>query len=199
MDTNITETITYSISRHAKERYSQRILNKEDNNEIQRFIVENEDKIFTDINKMVNYGKLIYSGKQSQKDGKGNVVDVYLKDTWVVLADNKNKNVITLYKIDLGCGDDFNQQYISRMIEKLDASKRELEDAQLQVEQEKNMYTDMINDAFAQINEYKTMIKNLEELCNSYQSIINNNIVKISQANKEVAEIVNQLVGKKEF
>lgn len=199
MDTNITETITYTISKHCKERYTQRLLNKEDNNEIQRFIVENEDKIKTDINKMINYGQLIFIGKQSQKDGKGNVLNVYLKDTWVILVDIKSEVVVTIYKIDLGCGDDFNQQYISKMMDKLDENKKGLEDAQLAVLQESNMYKEMIEDSQNQIAEFKSMIKNLENLCNAYQEIINNNIIKVSQANRGVAEVVNTLIGKKEF
>jgi len=199
MDINLTETITYSISRHCKERYAQRILNKEDNNEIQRFIVENEDKISTDINKMVQYGDKIFTGKQSQKDGKGKVLDVYLKNTWVILADSSSNTVVTIYRIDLGCGDDFNQQYISKMMEKLDESKDKLMAVNIEVETESAMYKEMISDAQIQIAEFKSMIKNLESLCSAYQDIIDNNIVKVSQANRGVAEIVNTLINKKEF
>ena len=194
-----TTEIIYTISRHAKERFVQRLLNKEENNEIQKFIVENEDKIITDINKMIHYGDLIYSGRQTQKDGKTNIIDVFLKDTWCILTDNKTKNCITVYKIDLGCGDDFNQQYIIKMMEKLNESKDALEAAKNQVETESNMYKEMISDAQAQILEFKSMIKNLEVLCDSYQGIINNNMVKISQANRGVAEVVNTLINKREF
>ena len=194
-----TTEIIYTISRHAKERFVQRLLNKEDNNEIQKFIVENEDKIITDINKMIHYGDLIYSGRQTQKDGKTNIIDVFLKDCWIVLVDDKTNNVITLYRIDLGCGDDFNQQYIIKMMAKLNESKDALETAKNQVETESNMYKEMIVDAQDQINEYKSMIKNLEGLCSAYQEIIDNNIVKISQANREVTDIVNTLIAKKEF
>lgn len=200
MDTTITEnTITYKISNHAKNRYAERILNKDDNNEIQRFITENDEKIKTDINKMISYGEVIFTGKQSQKDGKGNVVSVYLKDTWVILVDTKNENVITLYRVDLGCGDDFNNQYVSKMMDKLNESKDALMTTKIEVETESNMYKDMIADAQVQINQYKGFIKNLEELCNSYQGIINNNIIKVSQANRGVAEIVNTLINKREF
>ena len=71
--------------------------------------------------------------------------------------------------------------------------------AQLQVVEENNMYRQMIDDAASQIREYKGFIKNLEELCTSYQNIIDNNFVKVSQADREVADAVNQLIGKKEF
>ena len=101
---------TYKISTHAKNRYAERLLNKDDNNDIQRFIVENEEKIQTDINKMILYGERIYSGKQSQKDGKGKVLDVYVKDLWIVLVDAQSEVVVTLYKVDLGLDDDFNRE-----------------------------------------------------------------------------------------
>ena len=189
----------YKISKHCKERYAERLLNKDNANDINRFIVENEDKIKTDINKLISYGECIYVGKQSQKDGKGNVLNVYLKDTWVVLVDIKAEVVITLYKIDLGCGDEFNLQYISKMMEKLNKCNENLMRTKLEVETETVMYKEMIDDAQAQINEYKSMIKNLEEMSAGYQSIIDNNRVKVSQANMEVANVVNTLIGKREF
>ena len=196
---DILELTDYKISKHAQERYAMRILNKDNTNDINRFIVENQDKIKTDINKLISYGEMIFTGKQSQKDGKGNVLNVYLKDTWVVLVDIKAEIVVTLYKIDLGCGDDFNLQYISKMMDKLKENKEKLVSTQLEVETESATYKEMIDDAQTQINEYKSMIKNLEDMCGAYQTIIDNNRVKISQANREVADIVNTLVAKREF
>lgn len=190
--------IEYNISAHAKTRYAERIMGKEDI-DVNRFITLNEDKIKTDINKLIQYGEMIYSGKQSQRDNKGNVIDVYLKDCWVVLVDNRSKNVVTLYKIDLGLDDEFNKAYISKMIEKLNGCKEVLESVQQQVQEESNTYREMIKDAETQIKEYRGMIKNLEELCAGYKTIIDNNCVKVSQANKDVAEVLNTLIGKKEF
>lgn len=191
--------ITYNISAHCKTRYAERIMGKEDNTDIARFVTLNEDKIKTDINKMIEYGTCIYSGKQTQKDGKGNVIDVYLKDCWVVLVDNKSANTITLYKIDLGLDDEFNKTYISKMMEKLNANKETLANIQQQVQEESNTYKEMISDAENQIKEYRTMINNLEELCEGYKLIINNNSVKVAQANRNVADVINTLIGKREF
>lgn len=194
----VENVVTYSISRHASERYAERIMGKEDI-DVNRFVTLNEDKIKTDINKLIQYGELIYTGKQSQKDNKGNIVDVYLKDCWVVLADSRTKNVITLYKIDLGLDEEFNKVYISKMMEKLNANKDVLECVQKQVQTESNTYREMIADAETQIKEYRGMIKNLEELCAGYKTIIDNNVVKVAQANKDVIEVLNTLIGKKEF
>lgn len=194
----IENSINYTISNHAKQRYAERIMGKEDI-DVNRFITLNEDKIKTDINKLIQYGEMIYSGKQSQRDNKGNVIDVYLKDCWVVLVDNRSKNVVTLYKIDLGLDDEFNKAYISKMVEKLNGCKEVLESVQQQVQEESNTYREMIKDAETQIKEYRGMIKNLEELCTGYKTIIDNNCVKVSQVNRDVAEVVNTLIGKKEF
>ena len=180
------------------ERYAERVMGKEDI-DINRFITLNEDKIKTDINKLISYGTLIYQGKQSQKDGKGNVIDVYLKDCWVVLADNRAKNVVTLYKIDLGFDEEFNKLYVSKMMEKLNTYKEVLENTKQQVQAESNTYKEMISDAEIQIKEYRTMIKNLEELCVGYKTIVDNNNVKVAQANKDVADVMNTLIGRREF
>lgn len=193
------EVVNYKISNHAMIRYSERIMDKDNKNDVNRFIVENKEKIHIDINKMIEYGELIFTGKQSQKDGKGNVLNVYLKDLWIILVDNKTDVVVTLYKVDLGLDEELNHMYVSKIMDKLNIYKKELEDVQLKVFSESNMYRDMINETEAQINEYKSMIKNLEELCSGYNTIIENNYVKVSQANKNVVDIVNTLIGKKEF
>lgn len=189
----------YKISGHCKQRYAERIMDKDNTNDINRFIAENEEKIKTDINKMITYGQLIYEGRQSQKDGKGNVLNVYLKDCWVVLVDNSNNVVVTLYKIDLGLGDEFNKLYVRKMLDKLQDSQVRLADTKVLLDKETETYKSMINDNEAQINEYKSMIKNLEKLNASYKTIIENNSVRVHQAKRDVADVVNQLVGKKEF
>lgn len=195
----VENVVEYKISNHAMQRYAERIVGKEDNIDINRYVTLNEQKIKSDINKMITYGDLIYTGKQSQKDGKGNVVDVYLRNCWIVLVDGRDKNVITLYKIDLGLDDGFNQIYISKMIEKLNANKEVLADIQRQIQVESYTYRTMINEAEIQIKEYRSMIKNLEELCVGYKTIIDNNRVKVAQANRDVVGVLNTLIGKREF
>ena len=127
------------------------------------------------------------------------MLDVYLKNTWCLLVDKPSKVIVTVYRIDLGCGEDFNIQYINKMMEKLNESEDKLLSINIEVEAESAMYREMIAQSKSQINEYKSMIKQMEELCNGYQTIIDNNIVKVSQANREVAEIINTLISKREF
>lgn len=189
----------YDISKHCQTRYAERIMGKDNNGDINHFVFTNQDKIKKDINKLINYGECIYSGKQSHKDGKGNVIDVYLNGCWIILVDEKYKTTVTLYKIDLGLDDEFNKAYISKMVDKLNTYKEVLENTKQQVQSESDTYKELIEDAESQIKEYRTMIKNLEELCTGYKTIIENNSVKVSQANRDVAEVLNTLIGKREF
>lgn len=197
MDKN--DVNTYKISQHCKTRYAERIMGKDKEADVGRFITLNEEKIKTDINKMIKYGDLIYTGKQSHNDKKSDVLDVYLKNTWVVLVNEQTKIVVTLYKIDLGLDDEFNKTYITRMMEKLNECKKELEVIQQQVDEETKMYKELIENTETQIKEYKTMVNNLEELVSGYKTIISNNYVKVSESNRKVADVINTMVNKREF
>ena len=132
--------INYTISAHAKQRYAERIMGKDDTVDVNRFVTTNEEKIKTDINKLIQYGEKIYSGKHASKDSKGSVIDVYLKDCWVILVDNKSNNVVTLFKVDLGLDDEFNKTYVDKMVEKLHNAQGELEEVQNVVSEESASY-----------------------------------------------------------
>ena len=189
----------YKISQHAKQRYAERIMGKDDELDVNRFITLNETKIKTDINKLIYYGEKIYSGKPSHNERKSSVLDVYLKDTWVILVEEATETVVTLFKIDLGLDDEFNKSYITRMLEKLNIAKNVLDETQVNIEEESKVYRTLITEAETQIKEYKTMIKNLEDLVTGYKLIISNNSVKVSQAKKVVADVINTMINKKEF
>ena len=195
------KNIIYTISKHASERYAERIMGRDGTWDVNKFILANQEKIDTDINKLIQYGELVFSGRQNKKDAKNSnaIVDVYIKDCWVIIANAQTKNVITLYKIDLGLDEDFNKAYVRKMVEKISEQKAFLDEISQEVEEETNMYRDLIEDAEVQIKNYKVMIKNLEELCIAYKGIIDNNGVKIAQASKNVTDVLNTLIGKKEF
>ena len=188
----------YNISKHAATSYAERILGKDDAAEVARFVTTHEEKMKTDISKMINYGELIFTGKQYTRDGRGNMLNVYMSQTWVVLVDTKD-NVITLYSVDLGCGDDLNNEYVSRMLAQINTAKEELDDIKKKNEEEATNYRGMIEENEALIKEYRSYIKNLETLNESYKSVIGNNTVTISVAERKVADLVNTLIKKKEF
>jgi hypothetical protein len=141
------ELTNYKVSNHAKQRYTERLLNKEDTNSVNKFIAENEEKIKTDLNHMITRGECIYIGQQSQKDGKGKVLNVYIKDLWIILVDVKAELIVTIFKADIGAGDDFNLQYVSKMKEIIDEKKKNLENAKIEVETISKVYKEMIDES----------------------------------------------------
>lgn len=188
----------YVISKHARERYAERIMDKEHKADIARYVLENEEKIMTDINKMIEYGTVIYHGKQV-RDGKKCNIYVVMKDCWIVLCDYEKNTVVTLYKIDFGLDDEFTKLYISKMMEKLNAAKEKLNNEVVSMKQENADYALLIENNKNLINGYKAKINTINALNEAYEEVINNNSVLIDVAEEEVIEIVNQLIGKKEF
>ncbi len=192
-----------NVSAHAKERYARRIMNKDDENEIKRYAIENSDKIISDINKMIEYGKEIYNGRKVDKNNKDTIISVYVKDTWVILVDNPRNNVITLYKVNLIDDEDddekFNQTYVDMMLKKLKSAKDMLDIKSSQIRKENGDFADVIKENEDLINNYKSYIKKLEALNDGYREAINNSNVIIAIAEKKVINIVNRLIGKKEF
>lgn len=185
----------YKISEHAKRRYAERIVGKDNERDVQVYLVDYDQKIIEDVNKMITYGTLIFSGKQQ----KGSIVNVYSKDCWIILADPSNDTVITLYKVDLHCGDDFNIEYVQKMLQRIQDAQNILEQVKMENINESNMYRKMMEENSDQIAQYRSYIKNLEALNAGYKEIIENNTVKSSKAYQDVIDIVNNLIGKREF
>lgn len=183
------------ISKHAKERYVQRIMSYDDKTEIVRFISEHDEKINTDINKMVEYGDLLYSGK-SLKDINANC-NIYLKDTWVVIVDTNKNLVVTLYKVDLKVDEEFTKRYISKLVTKLNKEKKNCAKIEAQVDKEIDEYRDIIKENEAVINDYKKTIKSLEEQNAAYKDLIVNLTVNKKVADDKVREILMVLTGNK--
>ena len=108
----------YNLTQHVRERYAERIMGRNSKPEIQTFIAQHEDKIYDDIEKMVDYGQVIYEGQQVRTKNPGNVKYI-LRDDWLVVVNPQDKKVVTLYKIDLGAGEEFNKLYINTMLDNL--------------------------------------------------------------------------------
>lgn len=186
------------LTRHSKERYAERIMGKDYAVDINSYIVANEEKIRTDIENMVTYGTLIFKGKPLDYNEK-QPVRVYLSGTWIVILDDRRDRVITLYKIDLGFGEEFNKDYVSKLLDKLSAANEKLETAKQETTSSQEEYKKLINDNNVLINEYKNYIKNLQDLNASYTSVIESMTKNISSAELEVRECIGTVLGKRVF
>lgn len=188
------------LTQHVKERYAQRIMSRDDRSDVAVFVAQNEDKIAKDIEKMVDYGEELYHGKPINGD-KGNPehVTVILNGCWVVIMEPKHRKIITLFKIDLGLGKEFNVNYISKLKDKLLKAKKEYSAAEARIDTEISDYKKTISENQAVINEYKRAINILE----SSNKHLNDEIALADErkkiASREVRTVVGSFVGKQVF
>lgn len=187
------------ISQHAKERFAQRIMNKNNKTEEATYIAAHEDRIRTDIMKMIQYGKLLYSGKPVTDIFNRQPVDIYLSGTYVIIVDSNKATVVTLYSIDLGVGAEMNEMYTGQLLQKLNDAKEHLQEVQQRIEEQNAIYRKLIEDNGAIMVEYRKIIKSLEEQNAAYKEIIQESEAQKFIAEQKVRNIVAVMIGKKVF
>lgn len=193
------EEIKYTVSQHAKERYSERIMEKDTRVSVVQFMTDHDDKIVEDINKMIIYGQLLYSGK-SLLDPKSPVtIDIYNNGLWVVIVDKNKNHIITLYKIDLGAGDDLNKEFYNILMKQLNSTKEEYENKSIQHLEEIDNIKDEIEQNNLTIADYKRRIKLLEEINESKkaQTVVLNHQIELAENN--IRDVIAKMIGKKVF
>ena len=127
------------------------------------------------------------------------MVDIYLNGYWVIIVGKDNGNVITLYNIDLQVDEELNQMFISKMMARIEAAENEylftLENNKKDIEK----FHEIIDGNEANINEYKRIIKSLEETNVTYKELIIQLNSKIEIADQNLREEIYKLIGKKSF
>ncbi len=133
-------------------------------------------------------------GKKGASGYSGKTVGVYLLRgrTWL-------PDVITLYRVDLGCGPDLDKLYVERMVQRLEEAKGHLDETRRKAEEQNRAYQAILQEGEGQIQEYQERIRLLKEMCEGYQAVMRNSRAGVAQAADEVEAIVNTLIGKKKF
>ena len=190
---------TLKFSNHSLQRYAERIMDRESKLEVNVFIQEHEEKIKTDITKMIQYGTLLYSGKPTSDIYDRRPVDIYRNGLWIIIVDIGRNNVVTLYSIDLGVGDELNEVYVDKLLGLLDAAKQNYEEVKAEIELQANGYRDIIAQNEAIIATYKKDIKELEKYTEDLRGSIEGLQTRATLAEREVRDIVAKMIGKKIF
>jgi len=201
MDTSMNTKYSLSnlkFSQHSKERYAERIMDRDSKSDVAVFIAQNEQKIKEDICKMIQYGTLLFSGKSPHEYNK-QPVDIFLNGTWVIIVDIAKCNVITLYSIDLGLGNEFNQNYIGKLMEKLNTAKANYEESLIGIQTQKETYSSIIEENNKQINEYRQLINSLQKQNQAYTDVIETLEADRIIAEKDIRDTIAIMIGKKIF
>ena len=183
------------ITQHCKERYAERIMGREGRGDVAVFIAQNQEKIETDINKLYEYAQIIYTGQLKDK----NYVNVFLNGTWVLLTDKGMQKAITMYKIDFGLGEEFNKEFVKKMLEKIAARREEYCNALNEKEKQKSEYEAIMNDLTQKANEYRRMAKNLDAQIAAYKELIAGTSEEVFSKENDFKQAIMELVCKKEF
>lgn len=181
------------ITNHAAERYAERIANREELSDINTYVKSHFEKIKADISKMLEYSTLLYEGKTGKKDAYSLI---YLSGTWIIHVDKNGTKVITLYKIDLGVGEEFNKEYVKLAIDKINKAKDNLEAKKALVQEENEIYKKKIKECDYQISEFKERIKALEALKASNQEALKYNESSYANAETELRDCIDALISK---
>ncbi len=188
----------YKLTDHVKQRYAERIMDRNDKTDIAVYISNNASKIYQDIEKMILYGIEIYEGA-SVVDYNKRPVKVILNGHWVVIIDPQTNRVVTLFEIDLGLGKEFNDQYIQRLCAKLHDAQRRYHEAEEEIIARTQTYKDLQEENNIKIAEYRKMIKSLENQNQNLAELIQEEDNNRMIADQEVREVIATFVGKKVF
>lgn len=105
-------------------------------------------------------------------------------------------NVITLYKIDFGVGEDVNKIYVDRYKEKVKEAKEILHNAKRDTEKNIEDYQARINSNERLIKQYKDIIRSLEGENSSYKDLIKSVRSHEFDAEMGLRKILSTMIGK---
>lgn len=183
------------FTQHVLERYVERTMNKT-GNEIKQFLVQNEEQVKEQILKLYQYSEPFWYGKN--KDHNYTYFRIN-KNGWLIVVDRNKTKLITLYKIDLGLGEEFNKQYISEM-------KKLVENITIEIEEEKNQWAEKneknnkaIEEMKAQNNLLQAQIKLNNDTIDILEKTKDNELEKIDIKERELKAKIEKFVGAKIF
>lgn len=188
------EFIKYNVTNHALERYAERIMKRDNVTDVRVFINDHRNDIIDRIHKMINFGVLIYEGKLRKYENN----QFFYKDRWVIVVDPKQKNVITLYKIDLG-DDEVSELFASKTLQRINKCKEDLNIIRNSVDENNNTFKEDIEICKRKIDEHKAIIKKLDEKISGLTYLIKSSDTIVNEKQTELKENIEMLIARRIF
>lgn len=184
------------FTEHILERYAERIQEKKGKNEIKSFVAQNRKKIEENIQKLFDSAEFLCTTKIKEH----NITNFYVnKNGWVLISDKENKKLITLYKVDLFLGTDFNKYYIERMTEDIKNKMKDYENIEYEIELDKEKRQEERKQCESEIASLKTRIKWLEENINLSTQQDKEADARLKVKKDEVQQQIENFVGARIF
>ncbi len=189
--------MTINITKHAEQRYAERIMQYDSKAKVEQYVAANHDVIRERLTKLLDSAEEIYTGSTRDK-GESTVL---IKDRWVLIVNKKKNNLITLYKVQVVTDDedDFNDLYFAHMIGNIRARIREYETLTCVTEDEIAAHAASVESVGAQIKDHEQEIERLTRLQDSYQTLVDSLRDDVDSADMRVKHAVEDLVKAKVF
>ena len=184
------------FTEHILERYAERIQDKKNRNEIKTFVAQNRDRIKNNIQKLFDSAEFLCTTKIKDH----NITNFYVnKDGWVLISDKENKKLITLYKVDLFLGSDFNKYYIEKMTEDIKSKMEEYTEFENTIEIQKAERVTERKEIESGISGLKAQIKWQEENLKLLEQQDKEAEAHLKVKKQEVQQQIENFVGARIF
>ena len=179
-----------NISNHCFQRYHERVKDKEE-----LFTDSLKPKYTSELELLYQHSRKIFSGLIGHS---ARPVDVYVNNHgWVIIANDKEKLLITLYKIDLGVNDDeLTKRYIEKSLEKIDELNNSIIQEELNLAEENEKNKTEIEANKQKIVEYKQAISDLENRNTALTSLIKTSESTLYSKKIELRDVVENYMVK---
>jgi hypothetical protein len=159
------------LTNHAYERYCERILNISEN-DIKKYLEENKEDVKNSFIELLNKSIFLFKGAYCEN----NIVNYYVVDNFIIVVNESNEAIITLYKINFGLGEDINKIVTNELIKEINILKEKEQEETKNKEKE-------ISEIEMNINRIDS---DIEKLTNEIE-ILNKNR-NILESKKELSE-----------
>ena len=188
----------FKVSKHCQERYAERIAGKSVKLDINSYIAKHGDKIRNDIAKMLTYGNVIYRGMSLgglSKNKEENTI--ILSGTWIVIYSECKNLVVTLYKIDLGLGEEFNKEYVQKVLSKINEVDERLKGInEKNVSRSKEIKSE-IEDYSYKVEQHLALVQDIQTHISSLEKELETMNCSSKELELERVELISKLIGKK--
>lgn len=191
-----------NITTHAYKRYSERIKGVA-NEDILSDITINKNQYHTEMDKMFENSKLIYTGRFNDKHNETNFRIV---DNIILIADKQDTKIITLYRVEFGFDRDVDIVILRSLIEKLSVAEEKYlnsigevnlekervlanRDVLVQEIEDMRKSLDIMEESLATMNNYIEGFDYKEKIAKSEMETIAKKIVYSNIYRKEIEEI----------
>lgn len=189
-----TELKKIAISKHAKERFVERILGipKE---EVKSYLAKNESIVEEHILEMYTYSEKIWSGQLF-----GNITrNYYLRDDIVIVVDTNDQCIVTVFYVDFGLTRDGNRRLVKVLLEEKEQIEKDLEKVNQSIQEEIAICSVELEQVESEISLLKSRLEGLTMKRDAIKMMIEGADAKKNDLNDRIDTIMKMICSSIEF